>query len=428
MSQKICPNCGAELKENANFCRACGYRVNEPEQSDVKRCLNCGNELKPGAKFCRLCGAAVAVSLEENESNQVGFQEDDNKNDTIPEKKTISKETDQKLSEPEKTVDPVREEETVSELNAETVKQEDEPKKKLNIGLILAIAAILIAAGIIFYPKLKGTNAVVENTPTTPAPQPTEETEPTEEPVTYSTIDLTDALNDVDVFHKALHGLSVGDQNSYENWYQSPETTYGYGNYKGSQTVDSFWTTDEELSVFGVSLNLTRDEAEEVLTEGGWSKEDQSGSITQFRKDDLTLTIVNDSNDGIKKISFDRDQVIAEPATEEAPSGDNTADDSQSESSSSDDYFFPNSLDEYISESQLYGMTARELTLARNEVYARYGYTFQRQDLQEYFNSKSWYKADPAVNKNTIGNYVSAIGMKNMVMIREYQKAHGLTY
>ena len=47
-----CPNCGAELFENAKFCMECGTAI--PQN---KRCLKCGMELPPKAKFCFGCGA-----------------------------------------------------------------------------------------------------------------------------------------------------------------------------------------------------------------------------------------------------------------------------------------------------------------------------------------------------------------------------------
>ena len=36
-------------------------------------------------------------------------------------------------------------------------------------------------------------------------------------------------------------------------------------------------------------------------------------------------------------------------------------------------------------------MSKEELTLALNEIYARYGLMFNTTSIQEHFNSKSWY-------------------------------------
>ena len=55
------------------------------------------------------------------------------------------------------------------------------------------------------------------------------------------------------------------------------------------------------------------------------------------------------------------------------------------------DYILPDSDTEYISESEIEGMSREELTLALNEIYARYGLMFNTTSIQQYFNSKDWY-------------------------------------
>lgn len=57
----------------------------------------------------------------------------------------------------------------------------------------------------------------------------------------------------------------------------------------------------------------------------------------------------------------------------------------------SDDYILPTSSTAYLTEEDLKNLTADELRLARNEIYARHGRIFTTEDLNEYFNSKSWY-------------------------------------
>ena len=55
------------------------------------------------------------------------------------------------------------------------------------------------------------------------------------------------------------------------------------------------------------------------------------------------------------------------------------------------DYILPDSDTEYISESEIENMSKEELTLALNEIYARYGLMFNTTSIQQYFNSKDWY-------------------------------------
>ena len=61
------------------------------------------------------------------------------------------------------------------------------------------------------------------------------------------------------------------------------------------------------------------------------------------------------------------------------------------EISSSSDYILPQSSTEYLDESDLTGMSADQVQMAINEIYARHHRKFVLQDVQAYFDSKSWY-------------------------------------
>jgi hypothetical protein len=45
----------------------------------------------------------------------------------------------------------------------------------------------------------------------------------------------------------------------------------------------------------------------------------------------------------------------------------------------------------YLDPSELYGMSAWDKKIMRNEIYARHGYIFQTRDMINYFNSQPWY-------------------------------------
>lgn len=68
---------------------------------------------------------------------------------------------------------------------------------------------------------------------------------------------------------------------------------------------------------------------------------------------------------------------------------------------SSTDYILLNSDERYIDKSELTSLNQWQLRLARNEIYARYGYTFEDEELRKYFLDKSWYEEDSSINKDT---------------------------
>ena len=57
-----------------------------------------------------------------------------------------------------------------------------------------------------------------------------------------------------------------------------------------------------------------------------------------------------------------------------------------------DDYLLPHAGEHVYTQEELSGMTAEELRLARNEIYARHGRRFKSDDLNRYFSGKSWYQ------------------------------------
>ena len=63
------------------------------------------------------------------------------------------------------------------------------------------------------------------------------------------------------------------------------------------------------------------------------------------------------------------------------------------------------------------------LTIGRNEICARHGYTFNRHDLQNYFNSKSWYQP---ISQFKLEDVLNSTEYQNMLFIDQYQDEHGL--
>ena len=61
-----CPECGMTLKQNARFCTACGYKIQENNSVSAKAlCASCGQSYPEGSKFCNHCGNTIeAVSRE----------------------------------------------------------------------------------------------------------------------------------------------------------------------------------------------------------------------------------------------------------------------------------------------------------------------------------------------------------------------------
>lgn len=89
------------------------------------------------------------------------------------------------------------------------------------------------------------------------------------------------------------------------------------------------------------------------------------------------------------------------------------------------DYILPTDT-QYITEYDLYGLTKEEVVLARNEIYARYGYSFQSENIRVYFAAQPWYHEDTSINANTFGTaQMNDYERANLKTIQQYEKDMG---
>ena len=141
-------------------------------------------------------------------------------------------------------------------------------------------------------------------------------------------------------------------------------------------TVLNDETVREEIqaNVFGAkqTVHLTFDSLEELATE-----------IENTVETDNDLPVVQ--NDIVPESPVET--VIVKEVIKEIPAG-----------GSNDEYIISYSNDVFLDKSDLQGLSKADLRLARNEIYARYGYVFDSKELQDYFSSQSWYVPNPDFN------------------------------
>ena len=72
------------------------------------------------------------------------------------------------------------------------------------------------------------------------------------------------------------------------------------------------------------------------------------------------------------------------------------------------EFILPQSSSQYLTEYDIYPLDEATLRIAINEIYARHGRRFNAQDLQNYFDSKTWYNgtiAPEAFDENVFNDY-----------------------
>lgn len=80
---------------------------------------------------------------------------------------------------------------------------------------------------------------------------------------------------------------------------------------------------------------------------------------------------------------------------------------------------------QYISASDLSGLSEDTVSAIRNEIYARHGYAFTTERWQDYFASKTWYTRDATCTDSTVKARLSSIERANISTIVAYEEAKG---
>ncbi len=77
-----------------------------------------------------------------------------------------------------------------------------------------------------------------------------------------------------------------------------------------------------------------------------------------------------------------------------------------------------------LTEDDLFGKSAWELDVMRNEPFARHGYRFKRADLRNHFSQFSWYEPDTS-SQSRVAQRLSPTEQYNAEVIRKYQQQSG---
>lgn len=147
-----------------------------------------------------------------------------------------------------------------------------------------------------------------------------------------------------------------------------------------------------------------------------YSKKNAEGAPEKITTTETTVTQVEEDT------SSDTTEVPMEEATEEESTEEESADRPDAENMLFYNYFIADSDTRVIEEGDYSYMTWQELCYAKNEIYARHGYIFKSQELQDVFESKQWYKKSKKFTKNPT---LSKIEAKNVETLREAEMEAG---
>lgn len=378
-------------------------------------CSHCGAELDEGAKFCRHCGEPVDVPEDDGFSTIDGVALGEN-DVTTPLSSAASTPCAASVPASAPVPSPAQYSEQAQAQTAVAAK-----KPGLPTGAIIAIAAVVVAAlvagGFFLYSKMGQDSAERAQA----------EAKAAEQQADADATAAAAAEQQADAEKKLTVTLAGSDTSAFPSVSASIKVVDGNGNAVTSLTSGDIKVTEARADGSSKGAAVTS-----FVSNGGGAY--QLGFTAQASNDSAeqrTATIACAS------ASYEWDEI---GVTYTAPAKEKKADSSSSDSKQntttqvlvvttdkSADYMLPSSDCAYYSESDIKGLSDWELYLARNEIYARHGRGFSNDDLQRYFNSKSWYRrtCDPdKFDESVLNKYEKA----NAAMILAREKATGSQY
>lgn len=132
-----------------------------------------------------------------------------------------------------------------------------------------------------------------------------------------------------------------------------------------------------------------------------------------YTGDEFELSVMNGNADRetltLKTTDIDSFDISSEESDDDSDNSD--TDDSDEE------YIYPQSDSEYISAEDASQLDDDDLRIAINEIYARHGYHFKSSELQDYFDSCSWYTDEGITDQSEIKSDMNKYEKKNLKIL-----------
>ena len=389
---------------------------------EITYCPNCGHQNEPGARFCEQCGCDLMRAVQAQQEAQMQAQQA-----AQAQQQVAQAQQEQHIVQAQQAAQRAQQNTNMlaqQMAGGKTPKSPKQPKqKKSHLGLILGItipviligiAVILILTGVIKLPfmdsgkKLEGT--WYEFAATTP------------EDGLRSLHDLA-VLQDKEADDIRLtmtinadgsgQMIGGGEGSKVLNWTESNDRytiTCDGMIYTGNfETDDQFVMTGSDDVKLHFSQNISHQIPNQI-------------EVTPSPSPSPTPTPTQDSFWGTEPTEAPSD--VGD--SEEFEDFDDADEDIEDDDTAIDDdtYIFPNSDTEYLTKSDLSGMSKSEINLAKNELYARHGRKFKSKELQEYFESKDWYvpKYSPKQwDKKGDSFFFNKYEIKNRDLLKKYE-------
>lgn len=292
--------------------------------------------------------------------------------------------------------------------------QSPPPQKRSSLPIVLLIVGILalvvaVVLAVIFLPTLTGK---AETAPISSQVNVDASPSPTGEPPTDS---LVPAARMVDNYYDYLGSYAaISTVDLFREWGGPILTLQINGDYLTYHLSNILPANNQTASITGQAYMDGSPIITFTRVNDGWGNL-VSGTIELLENGSVAV----ESN--VVEYDATAQWSLAVPYTELAP----CTFDASSFAPNPGDYILPSDT-RYITREDLLPLTQFQVQLARNELFARHGYTFNNPDVKAHFMSKSWYHEDPSVTSATFGvNDLTPVEKENLDTILEYEREMG---
>jgi len=153
----------------------------------------------------------------------------------------------------------------------------------------------------------------------------------------------------------------------------------------------------------GAGLGMTMEEAEGLLLDRYKNNGEEEGEKGYLNLDSGICVVLEHDDSIVTGIS-------AMQLTEEELQG-----------YMKEECIFPDSDKKYLSEDEVRSITAEDMAIGRNEIFARHGYIFQDEGLKAYFESTSWYVGTVQADQFNSDAVFNDFEKKNVELIKRVE-------
>lgn len=472
----FCTECGTTIEDDARFCPECGAVTNADAESGGF-CTGCGQPLEAGSEFCAHCGQPVDGALREEDRGRKAVP-------AAPVAERVREASETAPIAPAETVSEVVE--GAPQTSAPRARQESAPlpdaaprsaKLPIIIGAAIAVVAVIVCIIIVVvFAK--------------PAPQPASSDDPSraqeaEQPVVATPsdveVDSVDLPNTFVTDYESVNlvsfpsfAIDYPDGWSIEDHYTvaSAETCTISAGSSGltvefdcqgdphelrypPEVVAVEKVADSAFVPSFVQSNDYRDMGPMIVARIDCEQPDPMGTSTPMScyavvpqkalSDFGVIQLVGwkpgfEYGYSIAACSEIPDEGLSEAQTSEVIATLASFREISSEEAEQllaaggaqgdrldADYVLPDSSTRLLSSAELQDMSNFELFVARNEIFARHGRTFQKQELKDHFGSKSWYHGTVSPEAFT-DSMLSDVERKNIETIKAIEQSRDSQY